>query len=419
MSYLDRLRICTYTSPSGAQFTPHFDDTSRSASKKAPVTELPQLDIPDVQDLGQGAVRFSMRLYFDGPDYDITSDNFWGALTEKGLGTLSHPRWGDVTVIPLTVAQAEDMVSGARVAIFTVEFVSADSTISYPVSVKGEKAGIIATASSMELTVADNFYRDFIIVDSRDRASVLDDLRESVAIIAEGLEPIASIDTDIAEEFDEAKRSFLSRLDDTISDGAAIAAEIIRIARIPAKAVTAVRDKVRGYLTVYENLSRYLINPFEGLFLNIQWPSQAQSAAMVLTALGVGAAECVTTGGDTNRAKTIQNTIDLAVIRDGIEADISIMEDTLVAIDREFYHDDDTAQQLRQALTTAIALQVEAGFSRQVERIMILDHDVTPLDFVYSVYGSIDRLDEWIEQNELSGDEHFILRAGSEVRYYE
>jgi len=140
---------------------------------------------------------------------------------------------------------------------------------------------------------------------------------------------------------------------------------------------------------------------------------------MVLTALGIGAAECVTTGGDTNRAKTIQNTVDLAVIRDGIEADISIMEDTFIAIEREFYHDDDTAQQLRQALTTAIALQVEAGFSRQVERIMVLDHDVTPLDFVYLVYGSIDRLEEWIAQNELSGDEHFILRAGSEVRYYE
>lgn len=414
MSYLDRLRICTYTSPSGVQFTPHFDDLSRSDSKKAPITELPQLDLPDVQDLGAGAVRFAMRLYFDGPDYDITADNFWTALTEKGLGTLSHPRWGNVTVIPVSKSQAEDLVAGARVAVFTVEFVRADSTVSYPVSAKGEKATISSTAAEMELSVSDNFARDFEIIDSRDRAAVLDDVRESVNIIVEGLAPLASIDPALAEALDEEKRNLLSRIDDYLSDASAMAANIIRIARIPARAATAIRDKVRGYLTVFQNLSRYLINPFEGLSLNIAWNSQAQTAAMIFTALGIGAAECVTVGTDIDRARTIQNTVDLATIRNGIESNISVMEATI-----EFYHDDETAQSLRQALTTAIALQVEAGFSRQVERVIILDRDVTPLDFVYSVYGSIDRIEEWVAQNELSGDEFFVIRAGREVKYYE
>lgn len=419
MSYLDRLRTLTYTSPSGQQFTPHFDDTSRTASKKAPITELPQLDIPDVQDLGQGAVRFSMRLYFDGPDYDVTADNFWNALVEKGLATLSHPRWGDITVIPVTTAQAEDFVGGARVALFTVEFVRADSTISYPVSVKGKQSTVVSVAADMEITASETFGSLFEIVDSRDRSAVIDNIRESVDIITEGLAPIASLDTDVAEALDNAKRSFLSRLDEALSDGSLIMAQIIRLARIPARVATSVRDKVRGYLTVCQNMSRFIVNPFEGLSLNIEWPSQALTVSAILTAVGIGAAECVTAGTDSDRAKTIQNTVDLATIRDGIEASISVMETTLAQTDRGFYYDDATAQQLREILTAAIALQVEAGFSRQVERIIILDHDVTPLDFVYKVYGSIERLEEWIAQNEFTEDEYFVLRAGREIRYYE
>lgn len=424
MSYLDRLRICTYTSPSGVQFTPHFDEVSRSGSKKAPITELPQLDLPDVQDLGQGAERFAMRLYFDGSDYDITADNFHDAIIEKGLATLSHPRWGDLTVIPVTYAQAEDFVGGARVSIFTVEFVRADSTVSYPVSARGKQATISAVASDMEVTASERFGQLFKIADSRDRAAVIDRIRDSVDIITEGLAPIASLDTAVSEALDDSRRSFLSRLDEALSDGSLIMAQMIRLTRIPARVATSVRDKVRGYLTVYENMSRFVVNPFEGLSLNIEWPSEALTVSAILTAVGIGVSESVTRGtdadGDSDTAEqTVQNTVDLAVIRDGIQSDISILEATLSSLGREFYYDDATAQELRNVLTSAIALQVEAGFSREFERIIILDRDVTPLDFVYSVYGSIDRLAEWITQNELTGDENFVIRAGREIRYYE
>ena len=167
-----------------------------------------------------------------------------------------------------------------------------------------------------------------------------------------------------------------------------------------------------------------MVNPFEGLSLNIEWPSEALTVSAILTAVGIGASEAVTRGtdadGDSDTAEqTVQNTVDLAVIRDGIQSDISILEATLSSLGREFYYDDATAQDLRSVLTSAIALQVEAGFSREVERIIIIDRDVTPLDFVYSVYGSIDRLAEWIAQNELTGDECFVIRAGREIRYYE
>ena len=125
---------------------------------------------------------------------------------------------GDITVIPVTTAQAEDFVGGARVALFTVEFVRADSTISYPVSVKGKQSTVVSVAADMEITASETFGSLFEIVDSRDRSAVIDNIRESVDIITEGLAPIASLDTDVAEALDDAKRSFLSRLDDAISD---------------------------------------------------------------------------------------------------------------------------------------------------------------------------------------------------------
>jgi hypothetical protein len=409
MSYLDRLRVCTYTSPSGVRFQPSFDNVSRSGDKKAPVTELPQTDVPNVQDLGQGAIRFSMRLYFTGADYDTTSDNFFNALGEKGLAQLSHPRWGDLSVIPLSRAQAEDFVEGIRTAIFTVEFIKADDSINYPISARGERASIGNTAQTMELTVSANFARDFTVVDSRDRATLYDSIRTGISQVEDDLSPIASITAEVGQAFDQIQRDILGSIDFLLGEPATLAGDIIRLIRTPATIVTSIRDKVRGYLTVYQNLSRLLV---EG----IQWESEAEFVALILTAVGIGASECVIVGEtDIGRAKTIQNTVDLATIRDGIEADISAME----AVAPGFYHDEETAHDLRRALTQAIALQVESGFSLSIERVEILTRDITPLDYVYSVYGSIERLDEWVQQNELIGDEHFIIRAGREVRYYE
>ena len=76
MPYLDRLREAGYRSPSGVEFIFQFQDLERTGSKKAPIHEFPQQDLPEVQDLGQAAVHFGIKAVFTGEDYDLTADDF-------------------------------------------------------------------------------------------------------------------------------------------------------------------------------------------------------------------------------------------------------------------------------------------------------------------------------------------------------
>ncbi len=100
MSHFDRLSELLYTSPSGKEFRPLWDDLERSGGKKAAVHELVGLNVASVQDLGNSAKKYPLSLYFTGENYDLTADGFYKALEEKGRSVLSHPRWGNLTSSP-------------------------------------------------------------------------------------------------------------------------------------------------------------------------------------------------------------------------------------------------------------------------------------------------------------------------------
>ena len=53
------------------------------------------------------------------------------------------------------------------------------------------------------------------------------------------------------------------------------------------------------------------------------------------------------------------------------------------------------------------------------ERVFVLDHGVPPIRLVYELYGSIDRLDQFIGYNDLSGNELLMIPSGREVRWFE
>lgn len=410
MSWLDRLRECRYVSPSGIEFTPLFDDVQREGTKKAPVTELPQQNDPDVQDLGNTAHRMTMRMYFSGRDYDETADAFWNALGEQGPGTLSHPRYGDLTVLPLSRQQVEDFVEQAGRAVFTVEFVRlSDELIAYPVTVTNRASRISDRVATLQSDIAEAFEREFDIEDVRDRVGLIDQIRDGVDVTVSALRNIAGEVDDINTRFNAIARDIQGTVDDLIQAPAALAESVIRLVRTPARIGISIREKIRGYRRLYELYADRLIPGTAST-------SQASLNGVFLSAVGMAIAECSLTPDDTaTREQTARNANQLLEVRLGIAEN----SESLEADYPDYFLRPEQAQSLNESLTESAAILYERSFSLSIERIVNLDRDVTPLDFVYSVYGSIDRLDEWIQQNELKGNDLFILRVGREVRYYE
>lgn len=416
MPYLERMLELVYRSPSGIEHRPFFDSLERSSGKKAAITELPQQDLPDVQDLGNSALLLPLTLYFSGPDYDVAADSFWTSLEEPGFGTLVHPRWGTIPVFPTARKQSEGFVQGARAAIFTVEFVRVNEKEEYPLTAAGQASGVANAVADASIDAADDFAADFSPSDIRDKLRISEQIKSAVSVVTDTLSGVASFADDVSEQLQSVAREITATADELIGAPALLAASVIRLIRTPARIETGIREKIRGYKLLYKTLAKNF-TPETGAFTVTGSVAQSQTSALFLTAVGLATAEAVVTddGETQNREQVAVSASEILEIRDGIFEIILALEEQYPG----FFYPPEIAQTLREQMTTASDLLFELGFSLRMERMETLDRDTTPLDYVYRVYGDIDRLGEWIAQNELTGNEFFVIRTGREVRYYE
>ncbi len=158
VSYLDRLRECTYTDPAGTVHRLLFDEVSREGPKKIGAFPLPQQDRTEIQDLGMDGIDHPMTLYIAGEDYDLAADAFWKGLTMRHTdakpGTLSHPRWGDLTVKPIgTPTQSESFIEGMGRAVFVVQFKEIDPTAKFPTTSVNAASQITTVSEATASTV--------------------------------------------------------------------------------------------------------------------------------------------------------------------------------------------------------------------------------------------------------------------------
>lgn len=402
MSYLDRLRTAQYTSPSGAQFIFEFNALKRAGSKKSAVHEFPQQDEADVQDLGNTAIRFSIEAYLSGADYDQTADSFWDALSETGPAVLQHPRWGDLAVLPLSYAQGESFVDGMRRAIFTIDFVRV-ADIEYPVTTVQTEAALSQQLDDSQDSGADSFGNQFDPQSAAETAKSKKSLTDMVNDFADVISGITAVSEDIAEEFNRKVSEFTSTIDTLILTPIALAQSLITLARLPGRTVTKIKAKVDGYGTLIGNLNNDADNEAEAATQFLQY----------LAAL-LGLSEACLAGDMTTReeavsaSETLRDALDIAIIGiEDIESNVSGYSAPV-----------DLMALLRDILSQAAALLLEKSFSLQAERRITLEGDRTPLDLIYELYGDIDQLDEFIEQNNLQGDEIFLIPRGREVAYY-
>ena len=402
MSYLDRLRTARYTSPSGTEFTFEFNDLKRAGGKKTAVHEFPQQDEADVQDLGNAAVRFSIEAYLTGADYDINADSFWDALTEEGPAVLQHPRWGDLSVLPLTYIQGESFVDGMRRAIFTIDFVRVGD-VEYPITTVQTEAALEQQLDDSQDSGSDAFGNQFDPESAAETEGAKKSLTDMVNDFSDKISGITAVSENIAEEFSRKVSEFTSTIDTLILTPITMAQSLITLARLPGRTVTKIKAKVDGYGTLIDNLGN-----------DADTEAEAATQFLLYLAALLGLSESTLVGDMTTReeavsaSETLRNALETAIIGiEGIEGNVSGYSAPV-----------DIMALLRDILSQAAAMLLEKSFSLQTERRITLEGDRTPLDLIYELYGDIDHLDEFIEQNRLQGDEIFMIPRGREVAYY-
>jgi prophage DNA circulation protein len=410
MSYLDRLRTCAYRSPSGSTFNLQFDEVSRNGAKKAAIHELPQQNKPDVQDLGNAGERFTLDVYITGADYDQQSDRFYAALGEKGPGGLGHPRYGDITVLPLTWSQTESFVDGMGRADFSIEFIAAPATVAFPITTVMQRESINIQVADVAAASSAAFIEDFAPIDAADLSTCKTSILDTLQSITDGFAAIANGFDEVGREIASQISAIESTIDDLIAAPGRLFDSMQGLYNLVADLPTSIQDKLLAYGAQIEDLVERIVGSPPTT------TSQAALAVATASMIVTSTAMSTTTGDTASRQEAVANAEQIAAIQATGQA---VVEQTEAAVAATGYQPDPVALAAvvdLMAKTSAAVLQ--SSFNLRSERRVVLEAETPIPVLLWRFYGALDALDEFIASNDLQGDEILIVPANREVVYY-
>ena len=405
--HIDRLRTMKYISPSGLEFILQFEDLERSGGKKAPVSEYPGQNQAGVQDLGNLTPTYPISCYITGQDYDTEADRFFDALHETGPGKLIHPRWGNLSVLPTQVVQAEKFVAGAGLAAFSITFIRASlDSFEFPKASAAPAAIVTANVGSAVTAIVESVPEELTQVGeiAGTKAEILNVLDE----VTEGFDNITGLTDDIRADIDQAVRDITSEIDDLVESPADLMTSMLQLFRYPATVDIDVEAKIDGYATIYSNIIDGFITT-----ANQYGEGFGAIAAGILAALGLSAAESTTAGDISTRDEAGQVVSDLDSLNSTINDSMQDIEDA-----GSFSAAYELQQTLELTMSAALSGLIDRALNLPAERSIIMDREVPPTVLCYELFGSLDNLDDWMNFNRFVDDEILLIPRGREVRWY-
>lgn len=407
MSYKDRLRVMTYESPSGQSFTLDFSDLSRTGGKKAPVTEFPGQNQGSVQDLGNLTPTFPVSCWISGADYDLEADRFYNAVHETGPGNLSHPRWGDLKVLPILNSQAESFVDGARRATFDITFIRVDEkSFNYPASAIDYQSSVTANTDLTVVAIAESVPES--ITDTRTLAGLKESITATLSTVTTAFDNITGIADDVRTSIDQTVRDITNNIDALVTAPADLMTAMLKLYRLPGAILVDVQEKLDSYELIYNTLIDGFVSQTE------QYGFQFGLVAVGnIAGLNAANAEAANYGFIATRDNAGQIVSSVYAYNGSILFSIEDLETA-----GDFASDYNLQLQMGIGVTDSISGLIDQSLNLPAERIEILDRELTPIQFVYEKYGDIENLELFIEYNALQGCEILLLPRGKSVRWY-
>lgn len=414
MSDYDQIiRQARYISPSGASIVMQFDDVERSSGKKIAVHELPQQNIPIVQDQGNQARRYPFACYFSGENAYTQADALDAALSEIGPGTFEHPMFGNLDVLASTWAESRKLVDGLGRVDFSIEFVQAPKIKPLSASTPLSKAETVIdkTNTAINTSISDAA-QSFSPSNAADKVASKNRVLAAVKSFGDAFRDVTSKVSDVSTSISRQARTITNTIDDLIEAPLELFNALATLSRTPATIVASISSKLDAYRE-------------QALAITAAVPaSYAQAIASVESlfyALG-GACEASTVGDLSSRSNAIAASDAMGTI---IETVLTYIEAAEVAIPG-YHPNPDILVEFIDAASKARSSLLERAFSLRSERRITLDVETTPFNLIAQFYGDtadsvpdLDAaLDNFISINHLIGCETCLVPAGREVVYY-
>jgi len=434
MAYTDRLEILTYQSPKRKTFDLEFEDLARSITRKNAINEFPYQDKANVQDLGMGNLKIPIRCFITGNDYDLEADRFFKALNEQGYGVLDHPRWGSVDVLPISITQSESFVENTGRAIFEIEFVQyfPDAT-EFPENLTSLFKNILGLISGVidlvfqaidSILTIETSVRRFVRNARRIAGSLVSETRR-IESRFKGISNKWKEDTknnfvtttfgqrfsiqgrEPQDNFNKSLRAFDEYIkNNPNADPNEIVSRILGISRLPQN------ENING-LQLQKSYSD-TIDFIESKFNENGLMSDFEAILNGYSAIGFICSMCekVVNSNINTRNEIIELVEKISEKRNQLKVIVDKVSQKNGNIDY------DILQQTYLVIVNTQKALLELSLQLPTERKIILTKDTTPIEFVFSLDGSIDRLDELINYNNLQNKNILVIPKNYVMRYY-
>lgn len=405
MSWQDRIQIAAYISPSGVRFEFQYENVSMSVDKKIGEYTFPEIDGSFIQDLGRNGRRFPFVIFFSGEDYDLASDLFFEALEEIGIGTLEHPLYGTRKVIPTgTITRADNLVTAANQAAFRITFTETIEDITFPSSELNQETDIKNSLDNLNFNTSSQYEGSIVPETESENAILQQDLREKKTIIEQTLENLTQLNEDIENAFDTISDSLDDNIVNLLIDPGGVADQFITLINTPANVVTNATAYIDGYGDAINTIFNAIVDT-----PNKFWNSLLNIASLF------GALDFSMTNSEFLYRPEALNAVDSIIeIQNGIT---SWMDDKITELDIS-----DTGEiydSMMELYSITVAYLVRLSFDLPKEIFITLQEERNIIELVSELYGDIEKIDFFIETNDLTCDQIEILPIGKKVVYYE
>jgi len=410
--WIDRLQEAKYTSLSGIEVPFDYIDLQSFFSKKTAVFQNVNAPGAYIQDNGTGGFQFPMGCVFSGPNHDTEASTLLKALLETGEGTLIHPIFGSIVVIPVgRIEHVSALASAANMTTIMVEFFETT----------GLQLGALPPFDSLlddfSAAAAADFAEKLNVDDVADSANFVERFTRRINQISNTLTNISSGLTDATESMKDVSDSLTRTMDVLIGQPLALARQTQLLIGEPARLAEATRARLEAYGNLARNIFGLNTVP-TGYDFSAENGFHGDS--LIASSSVAGAAE----SAFNNDFYTVSEFIAAAVELNALLDEFSTWSDNAYTAIGDFNTEtQDTGDgwiQLQEYVSSVVSTLITGALTATNEVKITLDRERGTQELCYELYGTSkpDQLDIFASSNNFGGDEYFTLQEGREIVYF-
>lgn len=418
MAQITDLREACYTSPSGKKFYFEYDSKlSSETDLKTATFTFPDKDGALVVPLGIGGRRFSFSCNFYGFNCLIKANEFEEGLKERGYGELVHPLYGVHKVVPTgSISHSDDVVSSINVSSVSVTFAETLIDVSVINSEIVSVDEIKSDVENFEKKSTLEYVKDFVSDRIQDAVWAANMFKKGLRIATDSLEKIARAEKNIAAKWENIQFELFDSVDSLVTAADDVAIQTVKLIRLPATTLITAGEKIEAYASaIREIISDFKNNPANITNAKNQWAATRLMLNSLVTAVagGVAVTDSSSSVSFKSREEAVKAATDIAELYD------EVIEYEEKNVDKDYFVETGEGyDSMRDVVSNSIQHIIDSSFSLPSRKSIILGEDRQVVELVYELYGNLNRLDEFIVDNNLNYNEIEVIPMGREVAYY-